>query len=173
MEGEVVQDVKWPCPYAACRAVQCPASQQGHSQKEGAETQPLNAGLSQVMFNLTNCNLRAATYMPTIEPDYCWCLLKNSQAMNSFLTWQDNIRGASIACHLLCCWRKQQQGYLCSMTRANGKATAGVAFRYMSNTSFTRMAPHTCPALSPWDPPAPPHPCLPLSRFHSSSVSST
>ena len=59
------------------------------------------------------------------------------------------------------------------MMRVRGKATAGVAFRYMSITSFTRTAAHTWPALSPWDPPAPPHPCLPLSLFHNSSVSST
>lgn len=79
--------------------------------------------------------------------------------------------------HNQACDCRQNQGmsgaYLCSMTRVRGKATAGVAFRYMSNTSFTNIAAHTCPALSPWDPPAPPHPCLPLSRFQSSSVSST
>lgn len=62
---------------------------------------------------------------------------------------------------------------LCSMTRVRGKATAGVALRYMSITSFTSTPAHTCPALSPWEPPATPHPCLPLSRCHSSSVSST
>ena len=69
--------------------------------------------------------------------------------------------------------QSQCDDHLCSMTRVRGKATAGVALRYMSITSFTSTLAHTCPALSPWEPPAPPHPCLPLSRFHSSSVSST